>query len=283
MIINFVFSALAIVSGIAYLPLSQMRDTPIFAATEILLLGGILSVTWIGQHRRWHKRWFETRRVAEYFRHAPLLLALGVARPPGRWPAGAETSWPENYARFGLREVGLPRVAITQAYLRLALTELLDTHVVRQRDYHVGKARRLTSVHHNLDVVSERLFALAVISVAGSLMLMEGGATQLIPHATVSVISKWLTFLDVLLPAFGGAIAGVRYFGDFERFAAISEVTASKLEGVHARIRPLLAAPESALEYGLIADLAHAADDIVVSEIESWQAVFGNKNITVPV
>jgi hypothetical protein len=179
--------------------------------------------------------------------------------------------------------VGLPKVAVTRAYLHKALTELLDTHITRQRDYHQAKARRLTNVHHNLDALSERLFALAVLSVGCSLLLVEAGATAVVSHATVQAVSKWLTFLDVLLPTFGGAIAGVRYFGDFERFAAISEVTANKLEGVHARIRPLLAAPEAALDYRLIADLAHAADDIVVTEIENWQAVFGNKNITVPV
>ena len=28
---------------------------------------------------------------------------------------------------------------------------------------------------------------------------------------------------------------------------------------------------------------AHAADDIVIAEIENWRAVFGGKSITVPV
>ena len=31
-------------------------------------------------------------------------------------------------------------IAISQAYLRMALAQLLDAHVVRQRDYHLGKA-----------------------------------------------------------------------------------------------------------------------------------------------
>jgi hypothetical protein len=283
MIANFSFSALAIVSGIAYLPLLRAQDAPLFAFAEILFLCAILGVTWLGQRRRWHKRWFQTRRVAEYFRHSPILLALGVARPPGRWPAGTETSWPEWYARYGLRDVGLPKIAITQPYLRRALTDLLDTHVTRQRDYHVAKARRLTNVHRNLDTLSQRLFVLAVMSVGASLLLNEAANNALISQATMQAASKWLTFLDVLLPTFAGAIAGVRYFGDFERFAAISEVTAGKLEGVHGRIRPLLAAPEAALDYRLIADLANATDDVVVAEIENWQAVFGNKDITVPV
>jgi len=32
-----------------------------------------------------------------------------------------------------------------------------------------------------------------------------------------------------------------------------------------------------------VSELAHAIDDIVVGEIESWQAVFGAKRISVPV
>jgi hypothetical protein len=91
------------------------------------------------------------------------------------------------------------------------------------------------------------------------------------------------TFLGVLLPTFGGALAGIRYFGDFERFATISRITAEKLQNIRARIEHLLRAPPGQLDYGQVADLAHAADDVVVSEIESWQAVFGGKQVTVPV
>jgi hypothetical protein len=91
------------------------------------------------------------------------------------------------------------------------------------------------------------------------------------------------TFFGVILPALGGAFAGIRYFGDFERFAAISEVTAEKLEAVEGRIALLLGIGEGQLRYAQIADLAHAIDDIVVSEIENWQSVFGSKQIAVPV
>jgi hypothetical protein len=37
------------------------------------------------------------------------------------------------------------------------------------------------------------------------------------------------------------------------------------------------------LRYTQVADLAHDIDEIVVSEIESWQSVFGGKRIAVPV
>ena len=81
----------------------------------------------------------------------------------------------------------------------------------------------------------------------------------------------------------GGAFAGVHYFGDFERFAAISAITAEKLGDVETRIGFLLDAPDSEITYARVSGLAHAIDDIVVDEIENWQAVFGGKHITVPV
>jgi hypothetical protein len=280
---NFILSAAAILAGVAYLPFVSGGDKGPFAAAEFLLLVAILGITWRGQRSRWHGRWFETRRVAEYFRHAPILLALGVARPVGRWPKGSETSWPEWYARQGLREIGLPRVAVTPAYLHGALQQLLDAHVIRQRDYHVAKALRLTKVHRNLDRISELSFQIAVISVAVCLGFMAAAALGFLSEGGLHDASKWFTLLGVALPTIGAAIAGIRYFGDFERFAAISEVTAEKLDAVHNRIGLLLSAPEDMLDYDRVSDLAHTADDIVVTEIENWQAVFGGKHITVPV
>lgn len=283
MVANFLLSSFAIVGGLAYMPFTDSHWKWAFALFEFVLLSLILVITFVGQKRRWHGRWFETRRVAEYLRHAPLLLALGAARAPGRWPKGADTSWPEWYVRHALREAGLPRVKVTPAYLRHALEFLLDVHVTQQRDYHHAKARRLTAVHHNLDQFSEWMFRLAVASVAIYIGLQAAAWMHAMDKAYLKELSKIFTFLGVVLPTFGGAIAGVRYFGDFERFAAISEVTAQKLDNVHARIALLLQVPDRAMDYGPAADLAHAADDIVVSEIESWQAVFGGKAITVPV
>jgi hypothetical protein len=283
MVISFVLSAAAIVGGIAYLPIVDTSWKWPFALVELVLLCAIVALTSIGQTRRWHGRWFETRRAAEYLRHGPLLLALGAARAPGRWPAGAQTSWPEHYARHALREAGLPRAVVTADYLRGALRDLLDRHVVVQADYHRAKAARLTRVHHNLDAASERLFQVAVLSVALYLALAAAGAGGHVEPHLFKEASKVFTFLGVALPTLGGAIAGIRYFGDFERFAAVSTITAAKLDAVHGRIALLLRAPDEGLDYGPVADLAHEADEIVFSEIENWQAVFGGKKTTVPV
>jgi hypothetical protein len=279
----FVLSVLAIISGVSYEPFAGIEYKWLFACGEFLLLAAILLIIWRGKSQRWHKRWFETRRVAEYLRHAPILLLLGVARPPGRWPKGTDTSWPEYYSRHTLRALGLPRVAISKDYLRAAAERLLDEHVRSQRDYHWAKSKRLNTVHHRLDRVSERLFQAAIVSVSLYLLCAGANAVGEMPGQWLYRLGKYTSFLGVLFPTLGAGLAGIRYFGDFERFAAISEVTAEKLDAVHNRIELLLSAPNHALTYAQLAELAHAADDIVVSEIENWQAVFGGKQISVPV
>lgn len=283
MVTNFLLSAMAIIAGAAYLPVGGTDAKWPFALLEFVLLLAIVAITVIGRRRGLHGRWFETRRVAEYLRHAPILLLLGVARPAGRWPRGTNTHWPEHYARGALRDLGLPSVTVTQGYLRNALSDLLARHVGSQRDYHVAKARRLAKVHHNLDRLSEAMFALAVISVASYLLLFAGGASGILPATIAAHTSKTFTFLGVTFPALGGVFAGIRYFGDFERFAAISEVTAEKLEALGERIALLLNAPQIALNFGQVASLAHTLDDIVIDEIENWQAVFAGKQISIPV
>jgi len=280
---SFVLSAMAIVCGISYEPFASIEYKWMFSTGEFLLLAAILVIIWRGSKERWHKRWFETRRVAEYLRHGPIPLALGVARPPARWPRGSDTGWPEYYARHALRAIGLPQVKVTKDYLRAAAGPLLDGHVTAQRDYHLGKARRLRTVHHRLDRLSGRLFQFAIASVSTYLITAMLSALGLVGEEGLHDVGKFASYLGIIFPTFGAALAGIRYFGDFERFSAISEVTAAKLDGVHQRLALLLSAPDHALSYAQVSELAHAADEIVVSEIENWQAVFGGKHITVPV
>lgn len=160
---------------------------------------------------------------------------------------------------------------------------MLEQHVSPQIAYHRQKAARLERAQHNLDRFSEILFLFAVVSVASYLMIELAAARDLLPSSLPHEVAKPFTFLGVLFPTLGGAFAGVHYFGDFERFAAISEITAEKLGDVATRIGMLLAAPEEEITYARVSALAHAIDDIVVDEIENWQSVFAGKHITVPV
>lgn len=289
MCVNFVLAALAVMIGILFLPARMMDYKWVFAGVELLLLVGIVAITAAGSRRGWHRRWFELRRVSEYLRHAPGLLLLGVSRPTGRWPragrkggGGAGGEWPEHFARHALRSVGLPRVAVTRDYLRAGLASVALPHVSAQRAYHEAKAHRLETVHHRLDRVAEICFALAVASVATYLAGKLGAMAGMVPKSLPDDISPVLTFFGVAFPTLGANLSGIRYFGDFERFGAISQVAAEKLGEIEARITLLLSGADAALTYAAAADLIHALDEAVVDEIESWQSVFGAKHLALP-
>ena len=282
MVANFLLSALAVIVGVGWLPLGLDDGKWLFALLEFVLLAAILVITWLGVRRRLHARWFETRRAAEYLRHAPILLLVGVARPPSHWPRGTGSAWPEYAARHALRAPGLPEMEVTRSFLRPALRDLLAPHVASQRAYHHAKAKRLETISRRLDRFAATLFKIAVAAVAIWLLMRAGAALHWLPEAWPHASSKAFAFLGVALPTLGASIAGIRYFGDFERFAAISEVTAGKLEQVEVRIGQLLAGPEAAIDYEGISRLAHGVDGIVVGEIESWQAVFSGKPMALP-
>ena len=282
MVVNFLLGAAAIIAGILYLPLVDATQKWIFVAIELVLLLAIIANTIVGQRARLHGRWFETRRAAEYLRHSPMMVALGVARPPGAWPRGVNSWWPEWYAQHSLRSIDLPVMRIEKPYLRALLKALHDHHIVPQRDYHRYKAARLDRVHHNIDRLAETLFITAVSIVTLYLVLVVGVVAGIVSLEWLTVASKWFTVGAVALPTFGGAFAAIRYFGDFDRFAEISQVTAEKLDSVSSRIGLVLAAPEDKISYRHVAELIHATDEIVVSEIQNWQAVFSGKKTSVP-
>ncbi|KEO88981.1 hypothetical protein EH31_13105 [Erythrobacter longus] len=282
MVLNFLLGAGAIIMGVSYLPVVDPSYKWIFASIELVLLLVIVVNTAIGRRRELHTRWFETRRAAEYLRHTPILAALGVARSKGEWPQTIENAWPERYVQHVARAVSLPQARVDEAYLRTALKALRTHHIEEQRQYHKYKAEYLERVHHGLDHLSERLFVGAIVMVATFLALTAAGHLGWISEAFVAGSAKWFTVLAVALPTLGGAFAGIRYFGDFERFADISKVTAAKLDAIAERIDLSLNAPEGAVTYDKVADLAKATDQIVFDEIQSWQSVFSSKIMTVP-
>ena len=282
MTINFALSALAIIIGLAYLPFGLAQFKWIFASIELLLLVAIVLITYAGHRLAWHRRWFQTRRVAEYLRFGPAIAIMGVARPIGRWPRAEGNDWPERFARDALRDAGLPATRIDRDYIRKVLEGIVLPHVKGQRRYHEAKSAQLARVHRRIDKSAEACFLTALVAVTAYLALVAGAALSLIPPEWPYASAKAFTFMGVAFPTLGANLAGIRYFGDFERFSAISLVTASKLASVDARIELLLTGEPSRLTYRAASELVQTVDEIIVDEIENWQSVFGAKHLALP-
>ncbi len=282
MVLNFLTGALAIISGVLYLPLVDISQKWIFAAFELALLLVIVANTVLGQKLRLHGRWLETRRAAEYLRHSALLFVAGVARPTGSWPGALRGQWPEWYARMTVREMGLPQTRVDARYLADAAQALHDHLIAPQLDYHRAKSDRLHRAHHAIEHLAERLFGLAILAVASYLALSAAEGLGYIEGDLVKRLAKWFTVIAVALPTTGGAFAAIGYFGDFDRFADISQGTADRLGALKQRIEVFLSLPDENKSYERFADLARSADTIAFEEIQAWQAVFSGKRTTVP-
>ncbi|BDI61689.1 hypothetical protein [Qipengyuania nanhaisediminis] len=282
MSVNFALSAFAIIAGIAYLPFGLADHKWAFAAVELGLLVAIVAITFAGNRRAWHRRWFETRRVAEYLRFAPAMLLMGVARPIGRWPRGDTRQWPERFARDAIRDAGLPAARLDKAYLDGVLRTVVLPHVTGQRRYHEAKAAQLDTVHHRIDRAAEYFFLAALVSVTIYLGVELAALLGLLAPGAPYAIAKSFTFLGVAFPTIGANLAGIRYFGDFERFAGISRATAAKLREVEARLNLLVEGEQEGLTYRSASDIVRMVDEVVFSEIESWQAVYGGKALALP-
>ena len=282
MVTNFTLGPLAIISGVLYLPLVETSQKWIFAAIELSLLFVIVANTAMGQKLRLHDRWLETRRVAEYLRHASVLYVFGVARPAGQWPAALRSPWPEWYARMTVRDLGLPQARVDAAYLRAATRTLRDHFVEPQRRYHAGKSARLHRAHHAVERVAEGFFALAILIVATFVALSGAAAIGLIDPGVTKGLAKWFTVVAIALPTISGALTAIGFFGDFDHFADASQVSAQGLDALSQRIAVFLDRPDEALTYDQFAEIARKADAIAFDEIQAWQSVFSGKRITVP-
>ena len=149
---NFLFAALAVATVAVSLVAHDMADPQVvadlahhkivFVAIEILFIFAVLLNTMIGRRYGWHRRWLESREVAERLRVALPLWTLG-ARPGFFF--GPEPSWTGWYVRAILREQGLRSARFDARVLRNARDTLLAV-LTSQRDYHASTAARMDAL-----------------------------------------------------------------------------------------------------------------------------------------
>ncbi len=276
MVLSFALAWIAVVGGALGAESADAGMAWPWFAAQFATISAILVLTLTGRAVfRWHRRWLETRRVAEYLRHSHILALLGVMRPLGRWPGAVGDLWPEWYARQTLREIGPPRATISADYIRGVFEDVVLDHVVGQRDYHDAKARRLQSVDRALERFATLVFAFVFVVVGAYL------ATTFL-ELGFSLDARHIGVLGVVTPMLAATIASIRFFCDFERFADISVAAAARFRNIERDITAMLETEGARFDYETASAILHRIDGATVSELESWQAIFGTKGMMTP-
>lgn len=256
-----------------------------------------------------HRRWLDARLIAESQRGNQVLAWLGFAgrRPIEDPPVeedGAEghrTVWAPWFANAIAALPGLPapdpgegpgqgRVARLTPHRLGLLAAAAGQVVAYQESYHRANHARLERLNHRLDRLG--LGALGVAFVVSSFYLMVE-LLQLghiaVPEAVLHFAENLAGFCGGVGPAVAAAAVGIRFQGDFERFAMRSQETAQRLRALGERARQLRAGldacgavpcadqgPQYEVLLSLMLDIQAALDE----DLADWRFVYAARPLT---
>jgi hypothetical protein len=274
-LMNYMLSWLAV--GAAAVGIALEHSTPgglgvkVAAGIELsILLCIILIVRYNGRHR-FHMQWLDCRRLAEWIRLLPMLLplsrtpVLGVEANPG---LSSQESWVDWMFRAVVREAGVLPLNVGEQ-LEGARGILAAGVLEGQIDYHARTARRNARVdailHGTTKWAFGVAFALAAYHLAGVL-----GVRWPVSESVAEVV----LVLSLVIPAFGGAMHGLRSQGDYEATAVRSRRIMERLMELQQELNDLKAPSVSGM-----AEIAVKTASVMSAELSAWLVAYQSKGI----
>jgi hypothetical protein len=269
----YLLSAIAVLCAV--MPLALGWDSPLhtlhpfsglWAVAEVLVIGSVSAIYWLGHRGDWQSEWLRARTTAELIWYLPLiapLLDFSKPETQANWylrvlDPGQDLRGADEIAALCARSEPLARALLAQAwsdpqfithYARWTIDILQD-----QKRYHARIAVRQHALLHRVHRVTSGLFGLTAL----------GALTHLLFH------SLWLTLVTTFFPALGASLHGALAQSEAYRLGATSERLAHELQGAIADIQEALAA---GLQGGGITTLkasVEAAVALILEEHQDW-------------
>lgn len=230
-----------------------------------------MGIVWYTGRHRFHSQWLDCRRLAEWIRLLPMLLplsrtpVLGVESNPG---LSSQESWVDWMFRAVVREAGVLPIDVAQQ-MEGARGILAAGILKGQIDYHARTARRNGRVDAVLHGITTGAFwvalTLALYHLAGVL-----GVRWPVPDS----VGRVLVVLTLVIPAFGGAMHGLRSQGDYEATAIRSRRIKERLIELRQEVDEL-AHPS----VGGMAEIAVKTASVMNAELSAWLVAYQSKAI----
>jgi len=262
---------------------ASFRVDLVLIGSEIVVITGIVWLTWHGRRRRWQQRWIEYRILAERLRLVRFSSLLGGAWQRASIPVHLASygnpagTWIEWHARSVERFLGLPNAVVDSRYLLACRDLLLGTLIEGQKGYHKSTIKRLRSVDRRLHILGEVLFftTLIVCILHFAQKVLTGEATGM------GALERWLIFCAACLPALAGAMAAIRNQGELHRVVQRSEAMADRLELLGEAVASLLTAPGTLASQGLQRAVEETTR-LMYNEVLDWRIVFQDRPLVLP-
>lgn len=245
-------------------------------AAEVIVIFGIIFLTWYGRRRCWHERWIDYRMLAEQLRVAAFNSMLGGMWQPVNVPSHLATygnpaaTWMHWHARAVQRAAGLPNIAVGTEYLSGFKELLLKALIGGQENYHVENAKRLGPVDHRLRFFGEFLFLTTLAACVTHFFVVRHEGWD-----------RWLTFCAAFLPALGAAVAAIRSQGEFHRVVQRSRGMGEELEQLREAVANL-PVRSNELNSRLLQQAAEQTTRLMYNEVLDWRIVFQERPLVWP-
>jgi len=267
-IFNFVLGGVAVCLGLSAFMAPHLKLEE--ALLEMLITIAIILNAHIGTKQEWHRRWLDYRQLAERLRPMRTLKLLGIAAPD---PPGTDTNpipnrWIEWYGGGIWRAMGTPSGKIDRDCAARLARAIADHEIEPQVSYHERHAEQIEKLDHRLEQVGMTLFFATLVASTATIIAYSLD----LPY--VNVYGNWFTLISAGFPALGTAIFGIRFQADFGGDAVRSMATSNTLRQIDEELRKDVTLSRAA-------DLAEQAGRIMLSDLDEWQLVNQQRDLSV--
>jgi hypothetical protein len=229
---------------------------------EAVLLTSIFALVKLADRRRSHRKWIESRFLAERIRSAVFLTVCNVEVSPVDVPPYMLTAHkPHDWMIRIFDEVWnrLPRMTGCKGELCQSLVEFIRVNWIQdQIEFHRDKATKVGIMSRIFERAGMTVFFIALAVAVAHL------AVSWLGHDFHSVeLEKTMTLLAIVLPAVGAAIGGVRSHREYSRVEKRSENMEhilSELDESFSHVRT----PEH------LAKLLWETEELMLRETQDW-------------
>jgi hypothetical protein len=269
----YLLSALAVLCAV--MPLALGWDSPrhalhpfsgLWALAEVLVIGGVTAIYYMGHRHDWQGQWLRARTTAELMWYLPLiapLLDFSAPQTQANWymrvlDPGQHLRGVDDVAALCLRSEPQARALLAQAW---ADPQFVDSYarwtidiLQAQKHYHARIALRQHALLHRVHRVTSGLFGLTAL----------GALTHLLIH------TLWLTLVTTFFPALAASLHGALAQSEAYRLGATSERLVHELQGAIDKIRAALAQYSQADGVAELKAAVEAAISLVLEEHQDW-------------
>jgi hypothetical protein len=268
----YLLSAVAVL--FAVLPLALGWDSSghrnayagMFAVGEVLVIGSVVTIFWLGHHRGWQERWLDARTTAELIYYLPVMAPLldHTASPtepnwyPRLFDPGQQVDAADEVADLCAENEPLARSLLATAWsdpiFVAEYAQWAQGILEQQVRYHRGVNAKQHALLERVHALNSWLF----------------GLTGLAALAHLAVHTLWLTLVTTFFPALGASLHGAIAQSEAYRLGHSSGRLMVELRDAIESIHRALEQFNKNKDEGSLREAIMAAIALILEEHQDW-------------